>query len=186
MILNEKTISTEKIYNGSIISLEKLLVELPDNKHAIRDIVRHPGAAAVLPIDEDGSVYMVRQYRKPIEKVSLEIPAGRLEPNELPVECAARELSEETGLTSGNLTHILSISTTPAFCDETIHIFLATDLKEGSMHTDEDEFLTREKIHIDKLYDMVTSGEITDSKTIAAVLLCKLKRNITAKTEGRD
>jgi ADP-ribose pyrophosphatase len=181
MILDEKTISTEKIYSGNIISLEKLIVELPDKNHAERDIIRHPGASAVLPMDNEGYVYLVRQYRKPLEKITLEIPAGRLNKGEMPMDCAVRELSEETGLSAGKMTHIFTIDTTPAFCDEMIHIYLASDLIKGNTHTDKDEFLRQEKIHIDILFEMVINGKITDSKTLTAILYAKLIRNNLVK-----
>ncbi len=173
MPLFEKTLSTKKVYEGSIISVEKMTVELPNKKTTHRDIIRHPGAAAVLPIDDKGYVHVVKQYRKPIEKVSIEIPAGKLDESESPMDCAIRELSEETGLIAGKITHVFSMVTTPAFCDEVIHFFVATDLMEGDMHTDDDEFLERERIHIDKMIEMVLNGDIFDSKTITAAFLAK-------------
>jgi ADP-ribose pyrophosphatase len=173
MALFEKTVSTQKVYEGRIISVEKMIVELPNKKTAGRDIIRHPGAATVLPIDNEGYIHVVKQYRKPIEKVSIEIPAGKLDEAESPRECAIRELSEETGLIAGKISHVFSMVTTPAFCDEVIHFFVATDLEEGTMHTDDDEFLERDKIHIDKMIEMIMNGEIFDSKTITAVFLAK-------------
>ena len=105
----EKTISGKHIYRGNIIDVEMLTVTLPDGREATRDIVRHPGAAAVIPLNEKGEIYMVRQYRKPLEAVSLEIPAGKLDKDEDPAICAARELKEETGLTAEKLTRLVSV-----------------------------------------------------------------------------
>lgn len=181
MIKSEKTVKTEKIYTGGIITLEKLLIELPNMKTSNRDVIRHPGASAVIPIDDEGYVYVVKQYRKPVEKISIEIPAGKLDAGEEPLDCAVRELKEETGLTSGKMTHLFSVATTAAFCDEIIHIYMANDLREGQMHTDDDEFLTCEKIHLDKMLEMVMTGEIFDSKTIISVLLAKLSMNDIVK-----
>lgn len=173
-MFKETTIKTEKIYKGQIIELEKLTVSLPDGREAIRDVIRHKGAACILPLDKDGYVHVVSQYRKPIERVSIEIPAGKIDDGETPMECAIRELSEETGLKAENMNHAFSMATTPAFCDEIIHFFVATGLTKGEMHADEDEFIKCEKIHISRLYDMLQKGEITDSKTITAILLTKL------------
>lgn len=174
MIFEEKTIKTEKIYKGHIIELEKLTVTLPDGREAYRDVIRHKGAACILPLDKDGFIHVVSQYRKPLEKVSVEIPAGKIDEGETPYECAVRELSEETGLNAKSIKHVFSMATTPAFCDEIIHFFIATGLTQGDTHTDEDEFIKCDKIHISVLYEMLQKGEIIDSKTITAILLAKL------------
>ncbi|MCX8130189.1 MAG: NUDIX hydrolase [Clostridia bacterium] len=170
MNYEEKTISTKQIYKGNVINVEFMKVCLPNGKEATRDIVRHPGASVVIPISDDGSLYMVRQFRKPIDQESLEIPAGKLDEGECPEECAKRELKEETGLESDNIKHIVSIHSTPGFSDEILHMYVAKGLKEGNSCADEDEFISTEKIEVNKLMDMVLRHEITDAKTIIGIL----------------
>jgi ADP-ribose pyrophosphatase len=171
MSFEEKTISEKHIYEGNVIKVGMLTVSLPNGKEATRDIVYHPGASVVVPLSEDGSLHMVRQFRKPIDCESLELPAGKLDPGEDPKICAERELKEETGLEAGLVKHLISIHTTPGFSNEIIHMYLATDLKEGEACADEDEFLSTEKIKVDNLIDMILNHEITDAKTIIGVLL---------------
>jgi len=167
----EKTLSAEKIYKGRIIDLEKLVVELPDGRTAQREIVRHPGASMVVPILDDGRIIMIKQFRKPLEKVYYEMPAGKLDGNEDPIDCAVRELREETGYAVGKIEHILSIDTTPGFSDEIIHIYAATELEPGETEKDKDEFIETCMFSIDELLEMVYSGKITDAKTIIGVFL---------------
>ena len=171
MNYEEKTLERKQIYEGNIIKVESLTVSLPDGKEASRDIVLHPGASVIIPISENGEIYMVTQYRKPIEKVSLEIPAGKLDKGEDPEVCAKRELKEETGLEAGTIKHLISIHSTPGFCNEVLHLYVAMDLKEGDSCADEDEFISCEKIPANKLLDMVLNHEITDAKTIIGILM---------------
>lgn len=171
MKYEEKTVSKKQIYSGKIINVDLLTVTLPNGKKASREIVTHPGASVVIPISDNGELYMVRQYRKPVEKELLELPAGKLDPNESPEDCAARELKEETGLEAGNIKHVISIHSTPGFSNEVLHMFAAMDLKEGKACADEDEFITSEKFKIDKLINMVLNHKITDAKTIIGILL---------------
>lgn len=173
MNFNEKTTSTENIYKGKIISLDRLTIQLPNGKPATRDIVRHPGASMVVPITDDGYVIMVRQFRKPVEKVCLEMPAGKLDAGEEPIECAKRELEEETGYSAGNIEYVLTIDTTPGFSDEKIHIFVATGLIAGKFKPDEDEFLEIEKVRADELIKMIYQGNINDAKTIIGAFIAQ-------------
>lgn len=170
MNYEEKTISEKHIYSGNIISIKLATVALPDGRQATRDIVNHPGASAVIPLNENGELYMVRQYRKPLNEVSLEIPAGRLDPGEDPLLCAKRELGEETGFTAGRMTHLASIHSTPGFSDEVIHLYAATALCAGESHTDTDEFISTEKYSVEELVSMVQKGDITDAKSIIGIL----------------
>lgn len=169
MSYEERTVSTESIYKGRIISLSLQKVELPNGKIADREIIIHPGGAFTIPLCDNGEVYMVRQFRKPMEKDLLELPAGKLDMGEEPLECAIRELKEETGLTASSIKHVMTLNTAPAFCNEKLYMFLATGLNEGESCKDEDEFLHTEKYHIDDLMDMVLNGEITDAKTVAGI-----------------
>lgn len=185
MNYEEKTLAKKHIYTGNIINVDLLTVALPDGRQATRDIVTHPGASVVVPLNENGEIYMVRQFRKPIESVSLELPAGKLDPGEDPRTCAIRELKEETGLNARELTHLTSIHTTPGFSNEVLHLYVATGLSEGDSCADEDEFISTEKYTADELFDLVLKGEITDAKTIIGILLADKiisgKINITYK-----
>lgn len=171
MNYEEKTISRQQVYKGNIINVERLTVELPNGKEATRDLVTHPGASVVIPIDEKGRLYMVRQYRKPLGKVSLELPAGKLDAGEEPSACASRELKEETGLKAKVVKHIASIHTTPGFCNEVLHMFVATGLEEGEACADEDEFISSESYDINELVSMILTGKITDAKSMIGILL---------------
>lgn len=171
MNFEEKTISVKEVYAGNIIKVESMQVTLPDGREASRDIVRHSGASVVIPITDNNEIYMVRQFRKPIERVMLEIPAGKLDAGEEPKACAERELKEETGLSATELKHLISVHSTPGFSDEVLHIYSATGLSQGNTSPDEDEFISCEKIHLDKLIDMVFNHEITDAKTVIGILL---------------
>jgi ADP-ribose pyrophosphatase len=174
MEYTEKTLKTEDIYKGNIIKVQNLTVSLPNGKEATRDIVLHPGASVVVPINENGELYMVKQFRKPLDITTLELPAGKLDSaSEDPKICAERELMEETGLRAGKLEHLISIHTTPGFCNEVIHMYAATELVQGESCTDEDEFLDVEKIHIDQLVNMVLDHTITDAKTIIGILMAE-------------
>lgn len=171
MNYEEKTVSERHIYKGNIINVDNLTITLPDGRQATRDIVRHPGASVVVPLNEKGEVYMVRQFRKPIDMVTLEIPAGKLDPGEDPLVCAKRELKEETGLEAKEIQHLVSIHSTPGFSDEVLHMYSATGLSEGESCADEDEFISTEKYPVADLIDMILNGKITDAKTIIGVLL---------------
>ncbi len=174
MDYNEKTLKTEDIYKGNIIKVQNLTVSLPNGKEATRDIVLHPGASVVVPINENGELYMVKQFRKPLDMTTLELPAGKLDSvGEDPRLCAERELMEETGLRARKIEHLISIHTTPGFCNEVIHMYAATELTQGDSCTDEDEFLDVEKIHVSKLVDMILNHEITDAKTIIGVMMAE-------------
>lgn len=173
MDYNEKTVSSKSVYNGNIINVELMTVTLPDGRQATRDIVRHPGASAVIALNEKGEMYMVRQFRKPLEAESLEIPAGKLDHGEDPLECARRELKEETGLSAGRLKHIVSIHSTPGFSDEVLHLYAALNLFEGDSCADADEFISTERYSVPQLLDMILDGRITDAKTIIGVFLAE-------------
>lgn len=169
--LEEKQISREEIFHGVALHVVKDRILLPNGKESVREISLHNGAAAVIPILDDGRVLMERQYRYAHGRVMLEIPAGKLDtPDEDPLEGAKRELREETGAVAGRITYLGSIAPSPALINEVIYLYMAEELTFGDNDLDDGEFLELEYIHIDKLFDMVMSGEITDSKTQIAVL----------------
>jgi ADP-ribose pyrophosphatase len=170
MKLEETKISSQEIFNGVAIHLFKDEILLPNGHTGIREVIRHPGAVCVLPLTDDGDVIFVNQFRYALNKVTLEVPAGKLEKGEDPKEAALRELSEETGLTAKNIVHIGDLYTTPALIDEVIHMYIATDLTQGEQHLDYDEFVNTLKIPLSKAVDMVMAGEIKDSKTQTIIL----------------
>lgn len=169
MDIREKTIDSKPIYDGKIIKVALDTVVCPNGRQALREIVRHPGGVAVVPVDDNGYVYMVRQYRIPYDKILLEVPAGKLDKGENPDVAAGRELREETGLSAQKLTFMGSFYPSVGFCDENLRMYLATGLTLGETDPDEDEFVDVEKIHIDALINMIMSNEICDGKTIAAI-----------------
>lgn len=172
--IEERILHEERVYEGKLVKVNRLDVILPDGKEAMREAVRHPGAAAIVPVDENGDVTLVRQYRAPIAQVLLEIPAGKLDDkSEDRLEAAKRELREETGLTAENWVHLTDIVTAPGFCDELISIYLATGLSAGEDEPDEDEFLHVVKMPLARLIEMAKRGELTDSKTLIGLLLAE-------------
>ncbi|WP_142415476.1 NUDIX hydrolase [Hathewaya massiliensis] len=165
----EKTIDKEIIYKGKILDLSIHTVELPNGRESKREIINHPGAVAILAFNKENKVLMVRQFRKPIDRVLLEIPAGKLEPNEDIKECALRELEEETGFIAEELEYLGKVHTSAGFCNECIHLFKASNLKEGNFGGDEDEFISIETHTIEEINNMIRNGEITDAKTICSL-----------------
>lgn len=169
--LTEKRLSGELIYDGCVVHLWRDEIELPDGGRGVREIVRHVGAVAVLPLTDKGEVICVRQYRYPFAEVLLEIPAGKLDsPDEDVLEAAHRELREETGAVGGELIPLGTLYPSVAIFDEKIHMFAAVGFDMGETDRDEDEFMEVEKIPLSTLVDMVMSGEIRDAKTQTAVL----------------
>ena len=172
--LREIPFEKETIYEGRILHVEKWQVTCPNGHAAPREIVVHKGAAAVVPVYEDGTTLLVRQHRVSVDRVTLEIPAGKLDSaDEDPLECAIRELREETGLKAQSMTLLTSVLTTPGFCTEKIGIYLAQGLTEGNMHLDEDEFLGVVRMPLDEAIGMIMRGEIRDGKTICGLLLAR-------------
>lgn len=170
MELLEKTVASEEIFEGQIIKVRRDTVKLPNGGLSTREIVEHPGGVAVVALDQDNCVYMVRQYRHPFEQVILEIPAGKLDQNEDPFDCCVRELQEETGLTAGQFDYLGAFMLSPGFCREWIHIYLARDLSAGQAHLDPDEFLEVEKLPLETLMDMIMNNQLEDAKTVIGIL----------------
>lgn len=173
MELVEKTLSSQTVFKGKIITVKVDEALLPNGAQASREVVEHPGGVCILALREDGTVPLVRQFRYPLGDVLLELPAGKLEYGEEPRPAAIRELGEEVGLEPGRLTDLGFIYVSPGFCKEKLHMYLARDVKEVPVHPDEDEFLDIVSLSFERLVEMVMSGEITDGKTVATVLKTK-------------
>lgn len=173
MDLTESRISGETIFEGNIIKLVVDQAKLPDGNTAAREVVYHPGGVAVLALDADQTVTLVRQYRYPIGQVLLELPAGKLDPGEDVLTAAKRELSEETGLEAGDWTDLGCVLASPGFCTEALHMFLARDLQKMECHPDEEEFLELTVMPFQKLVGQVMDGTITDAKTVTLTLKVK-------------
>ena len=173
----EKTIHSEAIFNGKVISLKVDDVTLPNGETSKREIVNHPGAVAVIAITGEGKLVVVEQYRKALERSIIEIPAGKLEPSELPEITAARELEEETGYGCNELTYLQSFATSPGFADEIIHLFVARGLYkiENRAAMDEDEFVELMEITVEEGERMVAEKKIFDAKTAFAILWMKMQ-----------
>ncbi|MGG3564953.1 NUDIX hydrolase [Neobacillus sp. PS2-9] len=181
--LEEKTLHSEEIFSGKVISLHLQDVELPNGKQSKREIIKHPGAVAILAITDDKKVVMVEQYRKALERTIVEIPAGKLEKGEEPALCARRELEEETGYECESLELLTSFYTSPGFADEIVHVYLATGLtkKENSAALDEDEFVNLEELTLEEAQQYVQEQKIYDAKTIFAVQYLQLQEALKNK-----
>ena len=176
--LKETLVSSESIFSGRILNVERWQVTCANGAPATREIVVHRGAAAVVPVFEDGTTLLVRQHRIACDRVTLEIPAGKLDHvGEDPLDCAVRELEEETGLKAARMTLLTSLLTTPGFCTEKIGIYLAEGLTQGDTHPDEDEFLEVERMPLAQLVDLVLDNQIPDAKTQTAALKAWLLLN---------
>ena len=173
----EKTLSSETLFEGRVITLTKDTALLENGKTATREVVHHHGGACILPYFADGTICMVRQFRYAMQQQLWELPAGKLEKGEDPFAAAKRELEEECGLTADNYISLGEFYPTVGYDTEVIYTWVATGLHETKMHLDADEFLTPDRVPLEKAYQMVMSGEIKDGKTIAGIL--KLKVNIS-------
>lgn len=174
MIFEEKTLDTKRIYEGRIINLRVDTVTVK-NGTSTREIVEHNGGAAIAAVTDDRKIIMVRQFRKPFDRGILEVPAGKLDGDEEPAKAALRELSEETGYTAGNLEKLTELYPSVGYTTEILYIYLATDLKAGKTHPDENEVLEVMEMDLEEVYRMVMDGKINDAKTIAAVMMASDK-----------
>ncbi|WP_110111222.1 NUDIX hydrolase [Bacillus sp. CGMCC 1.16541] len=175
--LIEKTVSSEKLFEGRVIDLYHEEVELPNGKTSKREIVKHPGAVAVIGLTPDHKMVMVKQYRKAMDRILVEIPAGKLEKGEEPIVTAKRELEEETGYTCESLRHIISFYTSPGFADELVHLYITEDLKEmeNKAELDEDEFVEVLHLTLEEALTYVQNQQIYDAKTAYAVQYLQLR-----------
>jgi ADP-ribose pyrophosphatase len=167
----EKTLSKEEIYDGKVFRIHRDNVELSDGRNATREVVEHSGGVCIAAVDDCRNMYFVRQFRYPLQRETLEVPAGKLEPGEAPLPAAMRELSEETGLLADKIDSIGTFYSSPGFCSETLYFYLATGLTEGEQHPDDGELLRAMKMPLEKAVEMVLRDEIKDGKTKTLVLL---------------
>jgi ADP-ribose pyrophosphatase len=168
-------VASRRVHTGRIVHLDVDTVRVPDGSTGELEIFRHPGASAVVPFlsdptGDDPQLLLIRQYRYAAGGYLYEIPAGRLDPGEAPEVCARRELQEETGCTAGRIERLTTIFTTPGFCDEQIHLFLAADLTRGEPKRERDEFMEVETVTLSRALEMIQSGAIQDAKSLVALL----------------
>ncbi len=175
--LEERILDSRRAYDGSFLKVDRVGIELPNGQHKVHEVVRHSGAVGIVAIDDEGHILLVRQYRTALERVTLEIPAGKMEPGEDPLECAKRELSEETGYSADNIEYLAPIAVAAGYSDEIVHLFMATGLHAGAAHPDDDEFVVSEWVPLDVLIDSVLDKRIEDSKTMIAALICDAIRH---------
>ncbi|MBU1099289.1 MAG: NUDIX hydrolase [Bacteroidetes bacterium] len=175
--MNHKVDKQEMIFRGRVFDIRVDDITYDSGNKGIREVILHNGGAVVLPVKDDGKIVMVKQYRYPFDKFLLELPAGKLEINEDPQVCATRELTEETGYTTQKVTKLGSIYTTPGFCNEELHIYLAEDLTAGDHAREEGEFdMEVFEYPLDEVEKMILDGRIKDSKTIAGVAYYKMRK----------
>ena len=172
MTLEEKTLKSEKIYDGVIINLRRDKVTVQGGT-SYREIVEHNGGAVMAALTEDKKLVMVRQYRKPAGKVMLEVPAGKIDKGEKPLEAAVRELKEETGYTASKVEFLTEFYPSVGYSEERLYLYLCTGLTPGETCFDENEAIEIEEIDLDRLFKMAMSGELDDAKTIIAILMVK-------------
>lgn len=172
MTFKEKTISSEMIYKGHILNLRKDTVTVI-NGTSVREVIEHNGGAVLAALTDDGKMIMVEQFRKPLERVVLEVPAGKIDPGEQPLETAKRELKEETGYTADNVEYLTRIYPSVGYSEEALYVYLCTGLTSGETDFDDNEALNIKAFDIDELVDMVMSGKIQDAKSAVAILMVK-------------
>jgi ADP-ribose pyrophosphatase len=171
----EPTLDSKRIYEGKIVNLRVDTVKLPSGKRTKREVVEHGGCTAIVALDSEKNVLLVRQYRKAVERSLLEIPAGGIEPSEDPLDCARRELEEETGFSAERWEHLSVFYTSPGFCTEFMHLYLATDLKASKRDADDDEHIEVVRVPLKKTLELIASGEVCDAKSIAGLLMALRK-----------
>jgi len=172
----EKLLSTKRLYSGKVLKLDLDTIALPNGRTTELEILRHPGASAVVPLKEDGRVVLIRQLRHAAGGFIYEIPAGKLDPQEDPKDCAARELEEEVGYRAGSLELLTSIWTAPGFTDEVIHIYLGSHLEIGRQNLDQDEILEIVEWPLEEAIAKILDGTIRDAKTIIGLQMVHAKK----------
>lgn len=173
--MNFDVTKSEIIYKGKVFDVIVDSIKYNSGNAGIREVAIHPGGAVVVPIKEDGKIILIKQFRYPIKQALLEFPAGKIEPNEDPLNCAVRELEEETGYLTNNIIKLGAINTSPGFCTEVLHIYLARDLVAGEHKREEGEYgMEVYEFTIEELEEKIKSGEIGDAKTICGIYLAKM------------
>ena len=177
----EKTIKSEPIFKGRILDVRVDEVLLPNGKTSTRELIKHPGAVAVIAVTDENKLVLVEQYRKPMEKALVEIPAGKLDAGENPRDCVVREMEEETGYACESIEHIISLYTSPGFADEIVHIYLAKGLskKEDARGLDEDEFVDLLEVTLEEALELIKEERIQDAKTAYAVQYLQLQEALS-------
>ncbi len=178
MTFEEKTLESERLYEGRILNLRKDLVTVKDDQTSYREIVEHNGGVTLAALTDEGKLVMVRQFRYAAGKVVLEAPAGKIEKGEDPLLTAARELKEETGYTAGKIEHLSSFYSSIGYSTEVIHLYFAEDLTPGETEFDDNEAIDIVEIDLAELKKMVLSGEVEDGKTIAAIMIAAARKGI--------
>jgi ADP-ribose pyrophosphatase len=178
--LAEKTESSETVFSGALLHVQRDFARLPDGSTGIREWIKHPGASAVLPLFPDGDILLLKQFRYPVKQVFYEVPAGKLDQGETPDQTAVRELREEAGLTAGNLAYAGHYYPGIGYANEIIHFFLAWDLRDAPSNPDHDEFVQPIRMPFSEALEMIYSNEISDGKTA----LCLLKAQRVAQKLG--
>jgi ADP-ribose pyrophosphatase len=173
--LPPELIESQSIFKGLVFNVERDRLREENGCEIIREVVRHAGGAGCLPLFDDGRVALVKQYRHPARRELLEIPAGKIEANETPVECAAREVEQEIGFRAGRIQQLAEFYSTPGFCEERLYVYLATELEQTGQNLDHDEFVEIVYLPLGEAVAMAERGEIEDSKTIIALLLAARK-----------
>ena len=168
--MKEHKLSSEMKFDGKLIKVTYDIAEV-NGKEAWREVVHHPGASAIVAIDEDNRIIMEKQFRYALNDYLLEIPAGKLDAGEDPLVCAKRELEEETGIIASEWISLGTIATSPGFCNEVIHLYVVKGLSKGEIHWDEDEYVEVERYTFDELLQRISEEKIKDSKTLSALLL---------------
>lgn len=174
--LIETFVRKKRIWRGRAVNFDVDTVRLPDGKLATREFMNHPGAVGVVPFLNRRTIVMVRQYRHPVGEVTLELPAGKLDPGESKLVCVRRELAEETGYAARTIKPLINYWPTPAFADEVLYLYTATGLTPGKVHADDDEFIEAVKVPFKDALAMVRDGRIMDSKTVVGLLACAVAR----------
>lgn len=168
--LTERTLESTVHYEGTILKLRKDQVQMPNGRLTVREVVEHSDSVCMVPLDDDGNVLLVRQYRKPTESALLELPAGGIEEGETPEQAAMRELQEEVSHVAGSLKPLAGFWLAPGWCDEYMYAFLATDLRPSDLEQDYDEIVETRRVPLAQTLDLIGNGEICDAKSIAALL----------------
>jgi len=175
--LKEKQLTSKAVFDGALLHVRKDTVELPNGKTSVREYIEHPGAVALVPYLDSGDILLLNQFRYPVGKVFIELPAGKIDPGETPEQTGLRELEEETGYKASELKHLTTIHPCIGYSDEVIYIYEAFGLTEGVKNTDDEEFTETFSLSLDKAVDKIRSGEITDVKTMIGLLSVKLRKD---------